>query len=151
MFLFFQRCFYNSYCVFSVFRTHKCTPTVTVIYFVVALSSNLDVHPLSSFLLTAAFSWEFILYSIQSGIFPPCYVNGRELSMFNEWLEAGYGFRNIPVTMNKRSSSIICPHITVFHRSSDKCAHIEAQIYFGHVSAHLHTVCIVQMLVSLNE
>lgn len=71
--------------------------------------------------------------------------------MFNECLEAGYRFRNILVTVNMRSSSIICSHITVFQRSSAKCAHTEAQIHFGQVSAHLHTVCILQMLVSLNK
>lgn len=71
--------------------------------------------------------------------------------MFNEWLAAGYKFRNIFVTVNMRSSSTICSHITVFQRSSAKCAHSEAQIYFGRPSIHLHTVYIVQMLVSLNK
>lgn len=145
-------------------RTHAHTPThthtVTVIHFALFLLSvsfallllQTQMHfPSPPFLLTSVFSWEFISYSIQSGLFTPCYDNGRELSMFNEWLEAAYRFRNILVTVNMRSSSIICSHITVFQRSSAKCAHTEAQIYFGRVSAHLHTVCIVQMSVSLNK
>lgn len=84
-------------------------------------------------------------------VFPPCYDNGWESSMFNEWLEAGCRFRNILVTVNMRSSSIICSHIIVFQGSSAKCAPTEAQIYFGRVSAHLLAVCFVQMLVSLNK
>lgn len=79
-------------------------------------------------------SFNLILYFIQPRLFPPCYDNGRELSMFNEWLEAGYRFRNILVTVNTRSSSIICSHTVMFHGSSAKCAPTEAQIYFGRVS-----------------
>lgn len=86
------------------------------------------------FTLPLLLSFNLILYFIQPRLFPPCYDNGRELSMFNEWLEAGYRFRNILVTVNTRSSSIICSHTVVFHGSSAKCAPTEAQIYFGRVS-----------------
>lgn len=116
-----------------------------VIYLVVSAISFALMHITSPRLLT---SFYILLSHI---VFPPCYDNGRESSMFNEWLEAGCRFRNILVTVNMRSSSIICSHIIVFQGSSAKCAPTEAQIYFGRVSAHLLAVCLVQMLVSLNK
>lgn len=63
--------------------------------------------------------------------------------MFNEWLGAGHRLRNILVTVNMRSSSIICSHVTVFQGHFDYC---EAKIYL--VAAHLLAVCAAQMLVS---
>lgn len=101
-----------------------------VIYLIVSAVSFVLTH-LSSSLLT---SFYILLSHI---VFPPCYDNGRESSMFNEWLEAGCRFRNILVTVNTTSSSIICSHIIVFQGSSAKCAPTEARIYFGRVSAHL--------------
>lgn len=79
-------------------------------------SSNTDALFSSSSFFTSVFfpPREFILYSIQSGLLTPCYDNGRELSMFNERLEATYRFRHILVYVNIRSSSIISSHITVF-------------------------------------
>lgn len=48
--------------------------------------------------------------------------------MFNEWLGAGHRLRNILATVNMRSSSIICSHVTVFQ---GHFSYTEAQIYSG--------------------
>lgn len=133
--------------------THTYTHTgfsIAVIDFVVSslclfcFASSLPSPPS---LLTSVSSpgIHFIFYSVRSPP-PPCYDNGSELSMFNEWLEAGYRFRNIPVTVNMRSSSIICSHIAVY---SERSPGTEAQIYFGRsVLSFAHNVRIVQMWVS---
>lgn len=116
-------------------------------------SSNTDAlfFLSSSFLTSIFFPWEYILYSIQSGLFSSSYDNGRELSMFNERLKARCRCRNILVYVNTRSSSIISSHIAVFQGSFVKYVHMGVQIYFGQASAHLHTVHIVQMLISLSK
>lgn len=96
-------------------------------------------------------SFNLILYFIQPRLFPPCYDNGRELSMFNEWLEAGYRFRNILVTVNTRSSSIICSHTSCFTGARLNVRPLRHRFILDEFPAHLLAACLVQMLVSLNK